>query len=270
MAWRRLAKEATAEYPRRGAGLAASPRLTAPARAFSAAPPAANPAGEFRVFGLFLSPMARRAGAFGVPSAAGRNGAQSVSSRCSGTAFRAGVPSYGGLLAGRMARGFYPQLSGHKLLKGLGTGSAFVATLCSQKIAYADEQPSEDIVRPSAKHQITKLCPLIRKYQLPVGVIALIALGWQNPLGLLINILLILYSSTPNPYSIYLFLQEIRHGETHQHPASWTEEAVLTRKVDAKDYKFFSIGTVETADRKVLHVIGILGSWWIYRSSYGK
>lgn len=47
-------------------------------------------------------------------------------------------------------------------------------------------------------------------------------------------------------------------------------QAVLTRKVDTKDYKLFSIGTVESADREVLHVIGILGNWWIYRASYGK
>lgn len=63
---------------------------------------------------------------------------------------------------------------------------------------------------------------------------------------------------------------QVRHGEMHQNRAFWKEEAVLTRKVDTKDYKLFSIGTVESADREVLHVIGILGNWWIYRASYGK
>uniref|UniRef100_A0A0D9Y3U9 UspA domain-containing protein n=1 Tax=Oryza glumipatula TaxID=40148 RepID=A0A0D9Y3U9_9ORYZ len=272
MAWRGLARDAAAAYLRRGG---------APARVFSAVsrapgPVVANPGGELRAFGLFRSPMARRADAFEVPSAAGRHGAQGVWSRSSVPALvRAGAPNSRALpfLVGRVVRGFYPQLSGHKLVKGLGMGSTLAATFCSQKVVYAEEvaeQPSEGLIGPSTKHQISKLWTIIRKYQLPVGLIALIALGWQNPLGLFINVLLILYSSRPSPYSIYLFLQEVRHGEMHQNRAFWKEEAVLTRKVDTKDYKLFSIGTVESADREVLHVIGILGNWWIYRASYGK
>uniref|UniRef100_A0A0D9UXA6 Uncharacterized protein n=1 Tax=Leersia perrieri TaxID=77586 RepID=A0A0D9UXA6_9ORYZ len=265
MAWRQLAKQVTSAYLRRGASVGiggVAPRIAAPARTFSpAAPPAV--ADEFRALGLFRSPLARQ-------------GAQGV---WSGAAVRAGAPNLGvgafPLLAGRVARGFYPQLSGHKLVKGLGTGSTLAAVmLSSTKVAYADEQqqPSQGngIIGPRTKRQITKLLPVIKKYQLPVGLVALIALGWQNPLGLFINILLLLYSSRPNLHSIYLFLREFRHGQTHQNTGSWKEEDVLTRKVDAKDYKLFSTGMVETAEGEVLHVIGILGSWWIYRVSHGK
>jgi len=41
-----------------------------------------------------------------------------------------------------------------------------------------------------------------------------------------------------------------------------------TRNVNTEDYKFFSIGTVELADGRVLHLIGMLGSWWFYRVSF--
>jgi hypothetical protein len=45
---------------------------------------------------------------------------------------------------------------------------------------------------------------------------------------------------------------------------------VCTRNVDVQDYKFFSIGTVELPDGRVLHLVGMLGSWWIYRVSFVK
>jgi hypothetical protein len=45
-------------------------------------------------------------------------------------------------------------------------------------------------------------------------------------------------------------------------------QVLHTRKVDIEDYKFFSIGTVELNDGRVLQLIGMLGSWWIYRTSY--
>nr|CAB3476103.1 unnamed protein product [Digitaria exilis] len=52
-------------------------------------------------------------------------------------------------------------------------------------------------------------------------------------------------------------------------PAAGSAAALVhTRNVETKDYKFFSIGTVELPDGRVLHLIGMLGSWWIYRVSY--
>ena len=53
-------------------------------------------------------------------------------------------------------------------------------------------------------------------------------------------------------------------------PLSICLQVMQTRKVDTEDYMFFSIGTVELKDRTVLHVIGILGNWWIYHVSYAK
>jgi hypothetical protein len=47
-------------------------------------------------------------------------------------------------------------------------------------------------------------------------------------------------------------------------------QSVRTRNVDVQDYKFFSVGTVELPDGRVLHLIGMLGSWWIHHVSYVK
>ncbi|RLN25245.1 uncharacterized protein C2845_PM07G00250 [Panicum miliaceum] len=135
------------------------------------------------------------------------------------------------------------------------------------------EKPSKAITTlppGSLKNELGSFWPLVRKLQLPIGLMFLIVSGWQYPLGLVINVLLLIYCSRPSRYSIYLFLQELRHWEMGQSRAMWKEEFVRTRNVDVQDYKFFSIGTVELPDGRVLHLIGILGSWWIYHVSYVK
>lgn len=252
MAWRRLASDAAAAHLRRGASSSSS--SFAPARGFSAS----------------CTPSAAAN-----PTLPGRHALQSVWSRfrSSSPAFQARFPA---LLSARVPPGVRPKLSG--LLKGFGAGGTAIAVmLYPRNVAYAQEEqlarrPSKDIttLSPYSKQVLAKLWNLVRKFQLPVGLILLIVYGWRKPIVLVINTLLLLYSSRPDPYSIYLFLQEIHQGKVCQNPALWKDEFMQTRKVDTEDYKFFSIGTVELKDRTELHVIGILGNWWIYHVSYAK
>ena len=74
------------------------------------------------------------------------------------------------------------------------------------------EQASKAITTPpprSLTNELGSFWPLVRKLQLPIGLMFLIVSGWQYPLGLVINILLLIYCSRPSRYSIYLFLQEV-------------------------------------------------------------
>ncbi|OEL19923.1 hypothetical protein BAE44_0019058 [Dichanthelium oligosanthes] len=271
MACRRLAREAVAASLRRGAATAP----IAPARAFSTA--AASCSSRAPV----VSPI------------------RHFLARYSSPPFQPRAAEFGPSLAARVALGLRPQLSckptiaryalsplpfaidqesGRRLcislLKGFGISTVLWKTLHQGKVTAATrEQPSKVVTRPtpgSLKNELGSFWPLVRKLQLPIGLMFLILSGWQFPLGLVINILLLIYCSRPSHYSIYLFLQELRHRETGQNHAMWKEEFVRTRNVDTKDYKFFSIGTVELADGRVLHLIGMLGSWWIYRVSYVK
>ncbi|KAM0887540.1 hypothetical protein ACQ4PT_028953 [Festuca glaucescens] len=164
-----------------------------------------------------------------------------------------------------------------RLLKGFGAaGSAIAVMLYPREVAQAAERPagssSQDnaLLSPDTKQRLRKLWNLLRKFQLPIGLILLIVYGWKKPVVLAINTLLLLYSTRPDPYSIYLFLQELHQGKVHQNPALWRDEFMQTRKVDTEDYKFFSIGRVELKDGTVLHAIGILGNWWTYHVSYAK
>jgi len=165
-------------------------------------------------------------------------------------------------------------LSGLNLLKGFGISTVLGMSLHQGKVTAATtEQASKAITTPpprSLTNELGSFWPLVRKLQLPIGLMFLILSGWRYPLGLVINILLLIYCSRPSRYSIYLFLQELRHREMGQSRAMWKEESVRTRNVDVQDYKFFSIGTVELLDGRVLHLIGMLGSWWIYRVSFVK
>uniref|UniRef100_A0A0A9D927 Uncharacterized protein n=1 Tax=Arundo donax TaxID=35708 RepID=A0A0A9D927_ARUDO len=242
MAWRRLAREAAAQL-RRGA-----PSPFTPARDFSSS------ACSFRP--LVTSPT------------------RQFLARYSTSALQARAAEVGPSLAARVALAVRPQLSGVNLLKGLATATVLTMTLHRETAAAAAAQarPSQPSGPPSEvlKNELSTMWPLVRKLQLPVGLMFLILSGWQNPIGLVINVLLLIYCSRPSRYSIYLFLQELHHREMHQNHAVRQEECVQTRKVDVEDYKFFSIGTVGLADGRVLHLIGMLGSWWIHRVSYAK
>ncbi|KAL6626836.1 hypothetical protein ACP70R_030562 [Stipagrostis hirtigluma subsp. patula] len=264
MACRRLVV-ASAALLRRGAP---SPFTPAPARAFSSS---CSPAGEFHTLGT-ASFLRRRSAALTPWAAAspvlGRHGLRSIWSRYSSSALQAGTAEFRASLAARVR----PRLSGFHLLTGFGAGTVLTMMLHHKTAAAAEqERPSKDMTRHASgfvKNELSSMWPLVRKLQLPIGLIFLIATGWQNPLGLIINILLLIYCSRPNRYSIYLFLQEIRNREMGRSHVVQKEEVLHTRKVDVEDYKFFSIGTVELADGKVLHLIGMLGSWWIHRVSY--
>ncbi|CAO2185852.1 unnamed protein product [Urochloa humidicola] len=250
MACRRLAREAVAGALWRGAATAP----IAPARApFSAAAAAAATASCSS-----RAPVG--------------NPVRHFLARYTSPAFQPPAAEFGPSLAARVALGLRPQLSGINLLKGFGTSTVLGMTLHQGKVTAATrEQSSKAVTRPppgNLKNELGSFWPLVRKLQLPIGLMFLILSGWQHPLGLVINILLLVYCSRPSRYSIYLFLQELRHREMGENHAVWKEEFVPTRNVDTQDYKFFSIGTVELPDGRVLHLIGVLGSWWIYRVSY--
>ncbi|WVZ72450.1 hypothetical protein U9M48_020909 [Paspalum notatum var. saurae] len=260
MACRRLAREAAAASLRRGATNAPA----APARAFSAAAAAASCSSRAPVA---ASPIR-----------------QSLA-RYSSPAFqpRAAEFGFGQSLAARAALGLRQQMSGRNLLKGFGTSTVLGMALHQGKAtAETKELPSRAITGPppgSLKNELRSFWPLIRKLQLPIGLVILIMCGLQSPISLVLNVLLLVYCSRPSRYSIYLFLQELRHRESDRvhwneeilkNRVHWKEESMRTRNVDAKDHKFFSIGTVELTDGRVLHLIGMLGSWWIYHVSYVK
>jgi hypothetical protein len=62
------------------------------------------------------------------------------------------------------------------------------------------------------KNEMTSLWPLVRKLQLPVGLVLLIFSGWQNPLGLIVNIL----HASPELESVFFFHGTSSRGASFQ------------------------------------------------------
>jgi hypothetical protein len=86
----------------------------------------------------------------------------------------------------------------------------FLFVICSMAERPAGSSSQDNaLLSPDTKQMLRKLWNLLRKFQLPIGLILLVVYSWKKPIVLAINTLLLLYSTRPDPYSIYLFLQEV-------------------------------------------------------------
>ncbi|MQL72591.1 hypothetical protein Taro_004916 [Colocasia esculenta] len=121
---------------------------------------------------------------------------------------------------------------------------------CSFETGHLEEglSDSED---PSdfLKQDLDTMWELTKKFQLPAVLLWTVLFGWHHPIILAINVTLILFCTRPNPFSVYIFI----------------EQFLYVKKVEVEDYKLFCFAKVEVSDAK-LRLIGILGSWWILQS----
>ncbi|XP_065013160.1 uncharacterized protein LOC103987334 isoform X3 [Musa acuminata AAA Group] len=108
----------------------------------------------------------------------------------------------------------------------------------------ADEQEDFGVRAGYLKDELHTFWVLVRKFQLPAVLVITLLLGWRHPLTLAINVALLLFSTRPNPFSVYMFIEQVFHR----------------KNVKVEDYKFLCLATVEQGDTK-LNLLGILGSW---------
>ncbi|OAY69263.1 hypothetical protein ACMD2_12618 [Ananas comosus] len=128
---------------------------------------------------------------------------------------------------------------------------------------------SADYAEPSGylKDDLNTFWALTRKFQLPVVLLVMVFLGWRRPVTLVVNIILLLFCTRPSPFSIYMFIEQLRQREMRRDPSFHKTKFLYARNVEVEDYKLLCIGEVELRDKK-LHVIGILGGWWIFSVSH--
>ncbi|KAG6524258.1 hypothetical protein ZIOFF_014164 [Zingiber officinale] len=105
---------------------------------------------------------------------------------------------------------------------------------------------------------------IVRKFQLPAVLVMTVLLGWRHPLTLFINVALLLFSSRPNPLSIYMFLEQL-HQRDNQNTI-WPRSKYGYKNIKVEDYKILCYATVELRDTK-LSMLGILGGWWVVHAS---
>ncbi|XP_020589574.1 uncharacterized protein LOC110030922 isoform X2 [Phalaenopsis equestris] len=145
-------------------------------------------------------------------------------------------------------------LSGQKLFVGSFLGFSVATGLTYQftNSIYAMDDNYAETVEPSGflKDDLHAFWSLARKFQLPVVLLVTVLLGWRHPFALAINVGLLLFCTRPNPFSIYMFV----------------EQFLYVKKVEVEDYKILCMARVELRDMK-LDVIGILGGWWVFQTS---
>ncbi|PKA63907.1 hypothetical protein AXF42_Ash004917 [Apostasia shenzhenica] len=161
-------------------------------------------------------------------------------------------------------------LSGLKILKGsfLGFSGATVLIYHHGSVVYAADDHYSDIEEPSEflKNDLYTFWSLARKFQLPLVLLITILLGWRHPVTLAVNVALLLFCTKPNPFSIYMFVEQLRQRDMRRDPSIQKMKYLYVRKIEVEDYKIMCVAKVELRKVKI-NVIGILGGWWIFQSS---
>ncbi|KAL3529684.1 hypothetical protein ACH5RR_009006 [Cinchona calisaya] len=90
------------------------------------------------------------------------------------------------------------------------------------------------------------LLTILRRLLVPVFFLLTILVNWGHPGVIAAKVTLILYTTKPSLFSVYLFV----------------EQSCYARKVEVEDYLFICLARVELNYQKLI-LLGILGSWWV-------
>ncbi|KAG1342874.1 hypothetical protein COCNU_05G011030 [Cocos nucifera] len=159
--------------------------------------------------------------------------------------------------------------SERKFLTGSLLGFTAVAGMMNHQshVAYAMDD-FEDIEEPSGylNDDLNAFWTLARKFQLPAVLLMTVLLGWRHPVTLAINIALLLFCTRPSPFSVYIFIEQLRQRDMRRDPRLHKSKFFYAKKVEVEDYKFLCLAKVELRDVK-LKIIGLLGGWWVIHNS---
>jgi hypothetical protein len=103
---------------------------------------------------------------------------------------------------------------------------------------------------------------MVRKLMLPAFLFVTVLVNWGHPIILVAKIILILFGTKPRPFSVYLFIEQLRQQFIHRQPLLYKIKSLYAKKVEVEDYKVLCLARVELNNREFT-LIGILGSWWV-------
>ncbi|XP_058188195.1 uncharacterized protein LOC131304813 isoform X3 [Rhododendron vialii] len=140
-----------------------------------------------------------------------------------------------------------------------GLSAAFGAICFRPRIVYAMDgfrSPTD------AEEDPEDVLILARKLLPPAFLFITVLVNWGHPVILVAKIILILLGTKPRPFSVYLFIEQLRQKFIHQQPLLYKFKLLYAKKVEVDDYKFFCLARVELNNQEFT-LIGILGSWWV-------
>ncbi|KAJ4973410.1 hypothetical protein NE237_006584 [Protea cynaroides] len=194
------------------------------------------------------------------------------------------VKSFQHVLKGRAVRFQYRLISQRRCIQTrcfsgikLSMGSMCVqeSIYLRPHIAYADGKDNtlseEDNANLSgvpalSEDDLYSFWALARKLWLPAFLVITVLTGWGHPIALTVKVILFLLSTNPSRFSVYLFVEQLRHQSIREDPYAFKIKPFYAKKVDVEDYKLFCLARIEIRDQKIT-LIGILGSWWVIQSS---
>ncbi|KAK7271657.1 hypothetical protein RJT34_27737 [Clitoria ternatea] len=126
--------------------------------------------------------------------------------------------------------------------------------------ALVDDLDSQDL--SEEEENVPHLWKLARKFWLPVLFFLTVLTNFDDPIAILfIKLTLFLLSTKPNPFSVYIFVDQLCQKSLRQETRILKVKSLYASKVEVQDYKLLCLAAVEVRDQKFT-LVGILGSWW--------
>ncbi|KAL2335718.1 hypothetical protein Fmac_016931 [Flemingia macrophylla] len=138
--------------------------------------------------------------------------------------------------------------------------SSIIAHAMDAGDALVDDHELQDL--PEEEQNMHHLWRLARKFWLPVFFFITVLTNLDDSITILfIKLTLFLLSTKPNPFSVYVFVDQMCQQFMRQETRFFKVKSLYASKVEVQDYKLFCLADVEVRDQKFT-LVGILGSWW--------
>ncbi|CAK8533729.1 unnamed protein product [Lathyrus sativus] len=119
---------------------------------------------------------------------------------------------------------------------------------------------SQDLLKDEENMQ--DLWKVVGKFWLPILFFLTVLTNLDNPVTVLfIKLTIFLLSTKPNPFSVYVFVDQLCQQSIREDTSFFNKKSVYASKVEVQDYKLLCLADVEVRDHKFT-LIGILGTWW--------
>ncbi|KAG0588479.1 hypothetical protein KC19_2G246000 [Ceratodon purpureus] len=138
----------------------------------------------------------------------------------------------------------------------------------NQQVQEITEMITDDSSDMETEH---KLLSFVKRYWWPTIFLLTVVLGYPYPKSLLPNSLLLIWSTKPNPASIYLWLKKrsetsrVKQGALDVVKEKINSTATVMH-VEVQDYMLFCLAKVTYLTSNAT-MIGVLGDWWVVYSS---
>ncbi|XP_054791302.1 uncharacterized protein LOC129296932 [Prosopis cineraria] len=156
---------------------------------------------------------------------------------------------------------------GNKFSSGiiLGTSIAYgsvMAYAMDAQDALVDEPYEDSLDLSEEEEHRHHLWMLARRFWLPVFLFLTVLTNLDDPiLLLLIKVTLFLLSTKPNPYSVYVFIDELCQQCMRQEPSLHKSKSLYASKVEVQDCKLLCLANIEVRNQSFT-LVGVLGNWW--------